>query len=107
MGKPDHKYLVIPGPVEVRREILEAQTKWMIGHRSTDFANLFARLQDKLKQVFLTQNRVLISGGARPLKKSRQTGEPNLKALLTAASDFCNSDRVLRTATLIHQHQLL
>lgn len=64
MGKPDHKYLVIPGPVEVRREILEAQTKWMIGHRSTDFSNLFARLQDKLKQVFLTQNRVLISGSS-------------------------------------------
>ena len=64
MGKPDHKYLVIPGPVEVRHEILDAQTKWMIGHRSTDFANLFARLQDKLKQVFLTQNRVLLSGSS-------------------------------------------
>src|SRR5215207_4783720 len=64
MNKPDHKYLVITGPVEVRREILDAQTKWMIGHRSTDFANLFARLQDKLKQVFLTQNRVLISGSS-------------------------------------------
>ena len=64
MGKPDHKYLVIPGPVEVRREILDAQTKWMIGHRSTDFANLFGRLQDKLKQVFLTQYRVLLSGSS-------------------------------------------
>lgn len=52
-------------------------------------------------------NRVLISGGAQPLKKSRQTGEPNLKALLTAASDFCNSERVLRTTRLAHQHQLL
>jgi DNA processing protein len=52
-------------------------------------------------------NRVLITGGARPLKKSRQTGEPNLKALLTAASEFCNSERDLRSPAPAHQHQLL
>lgn len=60
----DHKRLVIPGPVEVRREILDAQTQWMIGHRSSEFAALFARLQDKLKQVFFTQNRVFLSGSS-------------------------------------------
>lgn len=58
----DHKYLVIPGPVEVRREILEAQTAWMIGHRSKEFADLFARLQPKLKQAFMTQYRVYLNG---------------------------------------------
>jgi predicted phosphoserine aminotransferase len=60
----NHKQLVIPGPVEVRREILEAQTEWMIGHRSKAFEELFARLQDKLKQVFLTKNRVIVSGSS-------------------------------------------
>lgn len=60
----NHKQLVIPGPVEVRREILEAQTEWMIGHRSKAFEELFARLQDKLKQSFVTQNRVLLSGSS-------------------------------------------
>lgn len=60
----DHKRLVIPGPVEVRKEILEAQTKWMIGHRSSDFAALFASLQEKLKQAFLTQHRVIVSGSS-------------------------------------------
>lgn len=64
MGYDGHKRLVIPGPVEVRREILEAQTEWMIGHRSTAFAELFARLQGKLKAVFLTQYRVLVSGSS-------------------------------------------
>jgi predicted phosphoserine aminotransferase len=59
-----HKQLVIPGPVEVRAEILEAQTEWMIGHRSTAFAELFGRLQEKLKQVFLTQHRVIVSGSS-------------------------------------------
>jgi predicted phosphoserine aminotransferase len=60
----NHKRLVIPGPVEVRPEILEAQTEWMIGHRSKAFEELFARLQDKLKQVFMTQNRVFVSGSS-------------------------------------------
>ncbi len=64
MSTDNHKRLVIPGPVEVRREILEAQTAWMIGHRSTAFAELFARLQGKLRQAFLTQYRVIVSGSS-------------------------------------------
>lgn len=64
MRSESHKYLVIPGPVEVRPEILDAQAQWMIGHRSTAFADLFARLQDKLRAAFLTQNRVFISGSS-------------------------------------------
>ncbi len=60
----NHKRLVIPGPVEVRPEVLEAQTEWMIGHRSKAFEELFARLQDKLKKVFLTNRRVIVSGSS-------------------------------------------
>ncbi len=60
----DHKYLMIPGPVEVRAEILQAQTDWMIGHRSQAFAELFASLQEKLKQVFFTQYRIYVSGSS-------------------------------------------
>ncbi len=59
-----HKRLVLPGPVEVREEILQAQTAWMIGHRSSQFADLFASLQDKLKQVFQTESRVFLSGSS-------------------------------------------
>lgn len=64
MSNDGHKRLVLPGPVEVRPEILQAQTQWMIGHRSTAFADLFARLQAKLKQVFLTQYRVIVQGSS-------------------------------------------
>jgi predicted phosphoserine aminotransferase len=64
MRSETHKTLVIPGPVEVRPEILDAQTAWMIGHRSTAFAELFARLQTKLKQAFLTEYRVFVSGSS-------------------------------------------
>ena len=60
----DHTRLFLPGPVEVRREILEAQTKWMIGHRSGEFADLFARLQTKLKQAFFTESRVFVCGSS-------------------------------------------
>ncbi|MBN1562424.1 MAG: alanine--glyoxylate aminotransferase family protein [Anaerolineae bacterium] len=56
----DHVRLFIPGPVEVRQEILEAQAEWMIGHRSPEFADLYARLQPKLQQTFATQNPVYI-----------------------------------------------
>lgn len=64
MSLADHTRLFLPGPVEVRREILEAQTAWMIGHRSPAFAALFARLQDKLKRAFYTQSRVYVSGSS-------------------------------------------
>ena len=64
MANDTHKRLVLPGPVEVRKEILEAHTAWMIGHRSTAFADLFGRMEEKLKKVFLTENRVIIHGSS-------------------------------------------
>jgi predicted phosphoserine aminotransferase len=64
MRAEKHKYLVIPGPVEVRPEILDAQANWMIGHRSTAFADLYARLQAKLKQAFFTDSRVIVIGSS-------------------------------------------
>jgi predicted phosphoserine aminotransferase len=59
--KTDHVRLYIPGPTEVRREILEAQARWMIGHRGADFESLFANVQSKLRQAFYTQSRVIVS----------------------------------------------
>lgn len=38
-------------------------------------------------------NRVLIEKGAKRLKRSRDTGEPNLKYLLADASNFCATER--------------
>jgi predicted phosphoserine aminotransferase len=48
----------------VRPEILDAQAEWMIGHRSTAFAELYARLQGKLRQAFFTQSRVFVMGSS-------------------------------------------
>ena len=59
--KPDHVRLFIPGPIEVRKEILEEQGRWMIGHRGSEFEKLFASMQSKLRQVFYTKSRVFVS----------------------------------------------
>ena len=64
MSQFDHKRLFLPGPVEVREEILHAQTQWMIGHRTAEFADLFARLQSKLRRAFFTESRVYVSGSS-------------------------------------------
>lgn len=64
MSQFDHRRLFLPGPVEVRAEILQAQTAWMIGHRSAEFAQLFARLQTKLRQAFFTDSRVYVGGSS-------------------------------------------
>ena len=61
MFDDNHTRLVLPGPVEVRRELLDAQANWMIGHRTADFVDLFERMQGKLRQLFLTENRVYVS----------------------------------------------
>jgi len=54
-----HKKLFIPGPTEVRKEILDAQSDWMIGHRSKDFGELNKRIVEKTKQVLGSKNYVM------------------------------------------------
>jgi predicted phosphoserine aminotransferase len=57
----DHVKLFIPGPVEVRKSILEAQADWMIGHRGKPFETLYARIQEGLRAIFFTKGRVFLS----------------------------------------------
>lgn len=56
--------LFIPGPTDVAPEILAAQAQPMIGHRSQTFADLFGRIQPKLRQVFGTQHRVFVTASS-------------------------------------------
>ena len=53
--------LFIPGPTDVHPDVLAAQSQPMIGHRGSEFTELFARIQPKLRQVFFTSSRVYIS----------------------------------------------
>lgn len=53
-------------------------------------------------------NRALINKGAKRLKRSRATGEPNLSHLLHDASEFCSSSRLhMAIESEPSQHQLL
>ncbi|MDY6986156.1 MAG: alanine--glyoxylate aminotransferase family protein [Candidatus Thermoplasmatota archaeon] len=49
-----HKRLFIPGPTEVREEVLEAQAQWMIGHRSKEFSELYGGIIEKVKKFLDT-----------------------------------------------------
>ncbi len=60
----DHIHLFLPGPVETRPEVLDAQARWMIGHRMPECAELIGRVHEKLQQVFQTKSRVLISASS-------------------------------------------
>ena len=54
----------LPGPTEVRKEVLAAMLKPMIPHRSTEFEELFGRLQVGLRSVFLTSRPVFIAASS-------------------------------------------
>lgn len=56
-----HKKLFIPGPVDVRPEVLERMSEPMIGHRSKDASNLQRGISDKLRKLFYTENEILLS----------------------------------------------
>lgn len=56
-----HKKLFIPGPVEVRQDVLEKMATPMIGHRSKDASALQRRISDKLRTLFYTKEEILLS----------------------------------------------
>jgi predicted phosphoserine aminotransferase len=56
-----HKKLFIPGPVEVREDILKAMSTLMIGHRTQEFKDLMGSLREPLQKLMYTNNDVLIS----------------------------------------------
>jgi predicted phosphoserine aminotransferase len=56
-----HKKLFIPGPVEVRPDVLDKMAMPMIGHRTKDASRLQRSITDKLKKLFYTENNILLS----------------------------------------------
>ena len=56
-----HKRLFIPGPVEVRPEVLQKMATPMIGHRSKDASALQGRISDKMRTLWSTKHEILLS----------------------------------------------
>lgn len=61
MNTPARHRFFVPGPTEVRPEILTAMTGPMIPHRSAAFESLYATLQSGLREVFGTAEPVIVS----------------------------------------------
>lgn len=59
MSRPPRLFL--PGPTEVRDEVLQAQARRLIGHRGPEIAELLGGIQPRLRQVFQTDHRVYTS----------------------------------------------
>lgn len=56
-----HKKLFIPGPVDVREDVLQKMASPQIGHRTKEASNLQRGIAEKLQKVFLTENVMLLS----------------------------------------------
>src|SRR5437867_4855907 len=54
----------LPGPTEVREEIMTAMLQPMIPHRGPEFEGLFERLQEGLRPLFKTERPVYISSSS-------------------------------------------
>ena len=55
------KKLFIPGPVDVREEVLKHMGTQMISHRGKEASALQKRMNDKMQQVFHTKNLMIFS----------------------------------------------
>jgi aspartate aminotransferase-like enzyme len=63
-SKPRFGTFFLPGPTDVRPEILSAMMRPMIGHRGPAFEEMFARMQVGLRHVFRTQRPVYVSSSS-------------------------------------------
>lgn len=54
----------VPGPTEVRREVLDAMSGPMIPHRSAQFESLYAECQIGLREVFQTKRPVMVTASS-------------------------------------------
>ena len=55
-----HMKLFIPGPTEIRGEVLDAQSQWMVGHRGKEFSELYGGILEKLRRFLETKDHVCV-----------------------------------------------
>jgi aspartate aminotransferase-like enzyme len=56
----EKRYLFTPGPTPVPPEVLEAMSRPIIHHRSSDFRAILGRCLERLRQVYRTEGEVLV-----------------------------------------------
>ena len=63
-ASPGFGTFFLPGPTDVRPEILAAMMRPMIGHRGAAFEEMYARIQAGLRHVFRTKRPVYVSSSS-------------------------------------------
>ncbi len=56
----EHNKLFLPGPTEVRKEVIEEMDEWMFGHRSETMTDLYTTIVEDTKEFFDTDRHVII-----------------------------------------------
>ena len=56
-----HKKLFIPGPVDVKEDVLQKMATPQIGHRTKEASALQRRISDKMRRLMFTENEILLS----------------------------------------------
>jgi aspartate aminotransferase-like enzyme len=59
-----HKKLFIPGPVEVRDDVLQKFATPMIGHRTKDASKLQREISELAMKLFYTKNQIILSSSS-------------------------------------------
>lgn len=59
-----HKKLFIPGPVEVREDVLQKFATPMIGHRTKDASKLQREISEMAMKLFYTKNQIILSSSS-------------------------------------------
>jgi len=56
--------MFVPGPVDVAEEVLQAQARPMLPHRSKEFEEIYRRAAEKARDLFFTQYRVFLTASS-------------------------------------------
>ena len=56
-----HKKLFIPGPVDVREDVLQKMATPMIGHRTKECTDLGKSIYEKMQKLMFTENDIILS----------------------------------------------
>lgn len=79
----------IPGPTWVRPEILAEMTRPMIGHRSAEFRELYAKIVPDLKQLFMTAaDAFVVTASGTSLLEASLINCANRRVLVTTCGAF-------------------
>jgi aspartate aminotransferase-like enzyme len=88
---PEKRYLFTPGPTPVPPEVLEAMSRPIIHHRSSDFRGIFERCLARLAQVHRTDGDVLVytaSGTGGMESAISNLTRPGDKVVVVSAGHF-------------------